>query len=376
MKAWPFFLGMGLALYALCVPLDGYAQESESPTKIYQAYHEALQRLDMKGIRALWLPQETIAGDEEALMKEILRMRQITPPEIEVQGEKIIGTDAFLTVLGYYPNGGKSKGKIYLMKKIDEWKVREEEWGFIELPSSPPIPKGEGVIEGFMTLPSVEKKGDLYVLAVLANQDKPTGFTVIPKDKIAWQLVPYRIPDLPPGTYWVYAYWDTALPYMDPLKWDFSVSTGDYAGEFPITVTLKEKETRSRIDFSCSRDFKAKEEENYGKNYSFVDIGVSADASRKTVLLLGVRNTGYKPVRSVSLLCKINGKELTYASSSPVTMIPPNGVREFDITTCYDSYLFFLDKIWTKENLSKNQLKFEILSKDNDAHFEKEIVVE
>ena len=356
-------------------PSSIFAQKVESPTETYQAYHEALRHLEMKGIRARWIPEEAIAENEEALAKEILRLRQITPPEIEVQSEKIVGTNAFLTVVGYYPNGGRSAGKIYLMRRIDQWKVREESWGFIEFPSPPPVPKGEGVVEGFLTLPSVEEKGDLYVLAVLTNQDYPTGYAVVPKDKIAWQLVPYRIAGLSRGTYWVSAYWDTAPPYMDPSRADFSVSTGDYAGEFPITVTLKEKETRSRIDFSCSRNLKAKEEENYGAHYAFVDLNISATEEGKTVYLLGIRNTGYKPVRNISLACKINGKELMYTTSSPVTLIPPQGVREFDITTCYESYLFFLETIWSKENLSRNQLKFEIVSKDNEAHFAKELTL-
>ena len=367
-------MGIGVMAYTLCKVSPAHAIEG-SPRETYQVYHEALRRLDMKEIRARWLPQETITGNEELLTKEIVQMRQVSPPEIEILGEKILGTDAFLTVLGYYPNGGKSRGKIYLRKMLDRWKVRGEEWGFIEFQPRPSAPKGEGAIEGVITLPPVDQKGDLYVLAVLKNEDYPVNFTKIQKEHIAWKFVPYRIIDLPPGTYWVYAYWDTAPPSIDPAKDNFSVSTGDYAGEFLTTVTVKGNETRSRIDFTCSRDLKAKEEENYGTNYSFVDLGFSANPEGKTVILLSVRNTGYKPIRNISLICNINGKELTYTATSPVTLIPPQGVREFDITTCYESYLFFLENLWSKEALSKSQLKFEVVSKENAARFEKELAL-
>ena len=373
MKGW-IFLGVTVILLTEAAPL--YAETVESPTEMYQVYHKALRLLEMKEIRARWLPEETIAGNEEALTKEILRLRQVSPPEIEVKSERIIGDDAFLTVVGTYPNGGKSEGKIYLLKTVDRWKVREEKWGLIDVPLPLPLPKGEGVIEGVVTLPPVDHEGSLYIFTVLKNQDRPTAFTIIPKEKVVWKSVPYRIGNLPAGTYWVYAYWDTAPPYMDPEKKDFSVFTGDYAGEFMTTVTLSQGETRDRIDFSCSRTLKAKEEENYGTVYSLVDLGISTGADGKPVFLLSVRNNGDQPVKNISLICKINGKELTYAASSSGPLILPNEVREFDITTCYDSYLFFLEKVWSEEPLSKNQLKFEILSKDNSSRLNKEIVIQ
>jgi len=373
MKGWIFF-GVTVTLLAHSALLS--AEPVESPTETYQAYHKALRLLERKGLRARWLPEETIVRSEETLTNEMLRLRQMSPPEIEVRSEKIIGNGAFLAVVGTYPNGGKSEGKIYLLKTVDRWKVREEEWGFIEMPPPVPAPKGEGAIEGVITLPPVAHEGNLYIFTVLKNQDTPTAFAMIPKEKIVWKSIPYQMNHLPDGTYWVYAYWDTTPPYMDPEKKDFTVFTGDYAGEFMTTVTLSQGETRSRIDFSCSRNLKAKEEENYGTAYSLVDLGISPGAGGKPVFLLSIRNTGDKPVRNISLICRINGKELAYAASSPGTLILPNEVREFDITTCYDSYLFFLEKVWSEEALSKNQLHFEILSKDNSHRLSKEIVVQ
>lgn len=346
----------------------------KDPTETYQAFHRALRLLDMEGIRSRWLPREAVAENEETLTKEILWLHQMLPPEIEVRDEKIMGKDAFLTVIGYYPNGGKSEGKIYLMKTFDRWKVRDESWGFIILPPPPPT-KGDGVIEGIVTIPSLEAQGNLYVFAVLKNRDSPSGFAVIPKDQIVWHAVPYRIPNLAPGTYRVHAYWDTAPPYMDPEKRDFSVFTGDFAGEFVTSVTLYEKETRSRIDFAMTRNLKAKEEENYGTIYSLIDVGVTLGPEGKPLFLLSMRNTGDRPIRNISLVCIINGKELTYSASAPGPLIFPQEVREFDITTCYESYLFFLERVWAEEALSKDRLAIEIVSKDNESRLKKEIVL-
>jgi len=356
--------------------MASHALALESPTESYEAFYRALRMLDMETLRVRWLPDRSVNENEATFTKEVLRLRQVTPPEVQVEGEKIIGEDAFLSVVGYYPNGGISKGKIFLIKDIDQWKVKGERWGFIEFPPPAKIPKGKGIIEGIITLPKVQKSGNLYVFAVLENQTFPIGYTQVPKDQIIWDVVPYQINQLPQGTYWVYAYWDTAPPYMSLEKKDFAVYTGDYAGEFSTTVTLFEGEKRSRIDFSCQRDLKARDEENYGNRYAFVDLGMSRDNRGNPIFLLSIRNVGFKPIRSISLVCLINGKQLEFSASSPGTLILPREVRTFDITTCYESYLFFLDKIWADENLSEDALRFEIVSEDNDARFKKEILLQ
>ena len=376
MKGLRVALGLTIVLVGF-FPASGETQQVKaSPTETYQAFHQALRDLDMEGLKARWLPDQVIAEDEAAIMEKVIQMRQITPPEIEVRSEKVLGSDAFVKVIGFYPNGGKSKGTIYLMRTADRWRVKQEKWGFIEIPKLPPLPKGVGVIEGIVTLPPVDGTGDLYVFAILENQTYPARFTVIPKEEIVWKVVPYRITELPSGTFWVYTYWDTAPPYMDPEKELFAVFTGDYAGEFATTVTLQGEETRSRIDFTCNRNLKARDEENYGSRYTLVDLGLSRSTEGKPLFLLNIRNTGEKPVRNVSLICTINGKDLDYTASAPGTLILPNEVRAFDITACYDSYLFFLERVWFEEELSRDQLTIEISSRDNDTRLRESIKVQ
>lgn len=355
--------------------LLGAQKVETTPKETYQAFHQALKIMDLKGIQAWWLPDETIIGDERKVTDKIIQMRQIIPPEIEILDEEIVGKNAFLKVVGSYPNGGRSKGTIYLVKTVDRWKVKQEAWGLIELPKIP-VPKGDGVIEGIVTLPPVEDKGDLYVFAILENTFFPAGYAKIPKEQVVWKAIPYRVTELPPGTYWVYAYWDTAPPHMDPEKEDFAIFTGDYAGEFLTTVTLLKGETRGRVDFACNRNLKAKDEENYGSTYELVDLGLSLGEGGKPVFLLSIRNTGREPVKTVSLLCKINGKELDYTASAPGTLILPREVRSFDITTCYESYLLFSETVWTEENLSKKELRMEIVSRDNGFRLTKELVIQ
>ncbi|MFH1857563.1 MAG: hypothetical protein ABH845_01480 [Candidatus Omnitrophota bacterium] len=376
MKIGKISLGILAALSIGFAPAAAFAQQAgPDPKETYESFHEALLRLDMQGIRARWLPDETIAENEKALTEKILEMRQTTPPAVMVKEQKIIASDAFLKVVGTYPNGGRSEGTVYLINTADRWRVKREAWGFLELPKPPPAPAGEGVVEGVVTLPPVKQEGSLYVFAVLENQYHPASFAVIPKDQLVWLSIPYRITGLPPGRYWVYAYWDTAPPWMTPEQGDFAAFTGDYAGEFLTPVTIYEKETRSRIDFACNRNLKVKTEENYGTRYSLIDLGVTTDAEGKSVFLLNIRNTDEKPIRNVSLICKINGKNLSFNASTPGVLILPNTVREFDITTCYESYLFFAEKVWPEEGLSKNHLKLEIVSKDNGTRFVKEIDV-
>lgn len=376
MKRTPAVLGILFFFLASASVGEGVLKQIEAePKETYYAFHTALRRLDMEGIRARWLPDKATAEDEEAMTRAILEMRQIIPPEIEVLNEHTQGQDAFLKVMGYYPNGGKSEGTVYLVRTVDRWRVRDQEWGFITLPPPPPTVKGEGVIEGVVTLPPVEANGDLYVFAVLENESFPAAYQRIAKEQLVWAKIPYRIPDLPAGRYWVYAYWDTAPPSMNPEENLFAVFTGDFAGEFLATVTLQRGEVRGPIDFALSRTLKAKDEENYGTDYTLVDVGVAPGEEGKPALLLSVRSTGEKPVRNVSLICRINGKELLYHASSPGPLILPQKVREFDITTCYESYLFFLERLWQEENLSREELKIEIVSKDNDARLEKEVVV-
>ncbi|MBI4437052.1 MAG: hypothetical protein HY590_06560 [Candidatus Omnitrophica bacterium] len=372
---WRFPLGIATVIYLLSV--SSYAQEIEAtPTETYKAYHEALQILDMKGIRARWLPQSAVSANEESLTKEILWARQMSPPNIDVVNEKILGEEAFLTVVGTYANGGRSEGKIYLVRQKDRWQVRGEAWGFIELP--PPIlsSSAEGVIAGVITLPQALREGDLYVFAVLKNQDRATSFTRIPKDQVVWSAMPYQIDHLPMGTYWVYAAWDTAEPFFGEEVTFFSASTGDYTGESSGTVTVDEGERRGKIDFACTRNLKPIEAENYGKDYSFVDLLFSKGPESKPKFLLRVKNEGEKPIQGIMLRCLINGRELAFASSAPGTLIPPKGERDFDITTCYESYVFFLEKVWEKSGLSKDHLTFELLSKENQAFLKKEIIVQ
>ena len=80
-------------------------------------------------------------------------------------------------------------------------------------------------------------------------------------------------------------------------------------------------------------------------------------------------------MRNVSLICTINGKDLDYTASAPGTLILPNEVRAFDITACYDSYLFFLERVWFEEELSRDQLTIEISSRDNDTRLRELIKV-
>ena len=188
--------------------------------------------------------------------------------------------------------------------------------------------------------------------------------------------MPYQIDRLPMGTYWVYAAWDTAEPFFGEDISFFSAATGDYTGEFPGTVTLDEGERREKIDFACTRNLKPTEAENYSKDYSLVDLLFSKGAEGKPKFLLRVKNKGEKPVQGIAIRCLINGKELAFAASAPGTLIPPMGERDFDITTCYESYLFFLEKVWEGNVLSKDHLTFELFSKDNFSTFKKEIVVQ
>ncbi len=361
------FLGVAIGFSAA-------AQETEvGPTQTYLAYHEALWKLDRQALQKLWLPGEMTKGSEEAVTQAILSARQMSPTYIDVTGEKIVGNESFLTVIGTYPNGGKSEGKIYLVKTVDRWKVRGESWGFIEVPP-PPAVSAEGVIAGAITLPEGDAKGSLYVFAVPKNQDQSAGYTVIQKEQIVWKIVPYQIDHLPAGSYWVYAAWDTAAPFFGEDIGLFSASTGDYVGEFLGTVTLDEKERRDRVDFICDRTMKSLPSENYGRNYSLTDLVVKT-AEGKPKFFLSVQNESGKPIQAISLQCFINGKELAFASSAPGTLIPPHHEREFDITTCYDSYLFFLEKVWQDENLSKTGLLFEIVSRENKSTLKKEVAL-
>ncbi len=376
MKKWAAAFSVTLICVAASPAAEGFIRQVESePKETYYAFHTALRNLDMEKVRARWLPKESIADDEKAITNTILQMHQVVPPEVEVLNQRISGQNAFLKVMGYYPNGGKSEGTVYLVRTIDRWRVRDQEWGFIQLPPPPPKPKGEGIIEGIVTLPPVQDTGDLYLFAVMVNELYPTAYIRIPKDQIAWKTVPYQIPALPKGRYWVTAYWDTALPYMDPEKNDFSVYTGDYAGEFLTSVTVGEGEIRNRIDFACNRNLKGREEENFGTVYAFVDLGIGPGEGGKPLFVLSVRNTGDKPVRNVSLNCRINGKDLSYIASSPGPLILPQKIQEFDITSCYESYIFFLEKVWTEESLSRENLNFEIVSKDNGAQLTKTLTV-
>ena len=129
---------VSLAVVALVVSaapaVAGTPPQSQTPTEVFQAYravlakatsfNELLPFMDAKGRGLI----EALPEAQRAGMFDLMKKFAGTFSDVAVNGEKITGDSAVLSLSGKDPKDQPATGSVPMTKEASGWKVGAEKW--------------------------------------------------------------------------------------------------------------------------------------------------------------------------------------------------------------------------------------------------------
>ena len=208
---------------------------------------------------------------------------------------------------------------------------------------------GDGSISGSVKLPEEISKYKAPLYVYLAK-DAGGSFVITPNlpyqkiepDKITSSLVYYKVEHVGAGQYKVFADWDIAPPpirkkTINGAEVLFGFGTkGDYFGSYEDVVKLDADENRDNVNIDCqvyvAKVFVDMSDVPKSTDFRIIDIYLKETPSKKTILVLRVKNTGEAAIISLALDVFINNEKI---GQKPYVIgnLGLNKDSEFDITS-------------------------------------------